>query len=105
MDPNAFVTFDQLKTFMGQLAAVLIVGQALRAAMPTITTYALRLTVIGSATFLNIIIGLLDAALVGGLGWVDLGMIFLMAPLNGLIVALAAMKAAEFVKGSASTPS
>lgn len=101
MDPNAFVNFDHLKTFAGQLAAVLAVGQAIRAARPAITTYALRLAVVLSAVVLNIAVSLLAAVNWSDAYWRDAGMILLMAPLNGLAVALAAMKAAEFFKGEA----
>lgn len=103
MDPNAFVTFDQLKSFTGQIAAVLAIGQTIWAAWPGLSTYRLRLAVVLSAVCLNAIVGALDATIVNAWAWRDFGMIALMAPVNGLVVALAAMKVAEFLK-SASRP-
>ena len=95
MEPGAFITLDTLKTLAGQVLAVGMVTQAVRSAAPTLSTYTLRLVCVTTAI-----------ALQGILSW-HAGMgapAYALAVLNGAMVALSAMKAAEFVKGDPAAP-
>ena len=89
---NGFITFDQLKTFAGQLFAVTAIGQVVKSSYPAISTYLLRAVVLAAAIGVNVGVALS----LGAGGWLST---YLMAPLNGLMVALAAMKASELIKG------
>lgn len=87
-----FITVDQLKTFPGQLLAVLFLVQAVKATVPKIPTYWLRLASVVAAIGVNLSV----SVYMGAGGWLAT---YLMAPLNGLVVALAAMKSSELIKG------
>lgn len=95
---EGFITIDQLKTFAGQLLVVTAIIQAVKASYPTISTYLLRLSAILAAIGVNIAVGVY----LGAGGWLAT---YLLAPMNGLFVALAAMKATELIKNKAETPS
>ena len=94
---DGFMTFDQLKTFAGQLLVVTAIAQALKSSYPTISTYLLRLAVVLAAIGVNVAV----AVSVGAGGWLST---YLLAPINGLMVALAAMKASELIKGDKNGP-
>jgi len=91
MPTEGFITFEQLTTFPTQVYAVLLITQAVKALRPQIGTYWLRFT----AFFVGIDVALAVTLLAGAWTWQAL----LLAPMNGLIVALTAMKTAEFIKG------
>ena len=89
---EGFITFDQLKTFAGQLFVVTAIGQTIKSAYPAISTYLLRAAVVVAAIGVNVGV----AVSLGGSGWLST---YLLAPINGLMVALAAMQAAQLIKG------
>ena len=89
---DGFITFEQLRTFAGQLLVVTMIAQAIKSSYPAISTYLLRLSVILAAMGVNVAV----AISMGATLWIST---YLLAPVNGLMVALAAMKAAELIKG------
>lgn len=94
---DGFITIDQLKSFAGQLLVVTAIVQAIKASYPTISTYLLRLSAVLAAIGVNIAMALY----LGGGGWLAT---YLLAPLNGLLVALASMKSVELIKGDKTEP-
>lgn len=89
--PSEFFTLAELKGFAGQVMVVVMLTQVVKSAVPTLTIYWIRLVAI--CTGVGLQVGL--AAILGG-GWAS----YLLAPINGALVAFSAMKAAEFLKGS-----
>ena len=92
MEPSAFLTLDTLKTLAGQVLAVGMLTQAVKSAVPTLSTYLLRLVCVAAGI-----------ALQGVLSW-HAGMgapAYALATFNGMLVATSAMKLAELVKGDA----
>jgi hypothetical protein len=88
--PTAFITIDALKTFAGQVVAVVMLTQVVKSSWPRISTYLLR------STAVTIAIGI-HSALVWHSGLPISG--YVLALLNGAAVAMAAMKGAELIKG------
>ena len=89
MEPSAFITLDTLKTLAGQVLAVGMLTQAVKSAVPTLSTYWLRLVCVAGGI-----------ALQGVLSW-HAGMgapAYALSAINGAMVALTAMKGAEFLK-------
>ena len=92
MEPSAFITLDTLKTLAGQVLAVGMLTQAVKSAVPTLSTYWLRLVCVTGGI-----------ALQGVLSW-QAGMgaaAYALAAINGALVATSAMKMAELIKGGA----
>ena len=89
--PDTFLTIATLKSLAGQVGAVLLLTQVAKQAWPTLPTYYLRLIAVGTAIVIH-----------GVLNW-HAGMFaddYILSGLNGMLVALTAMKAAEFLKGN-----
>lgn len=93
--PTAFFTLDQLQTLMGQVTVVILMTQLVKSAVPRLPTYYLRLVAVISAIAIQV--GLVA---VGG-GPLSA---YALAPINGAMVALSAMKAAELIKGDTEAP-
>lgn len=87
--PSTFMTLDTIRTLAGQVLVVGMVTQAVRAALPTLSTYWIRGAAIGVGVILH-----------GALVW-QAGMpvsAYVLALANGGFVALTAMKAVELLK-------
>ena len=95
-EPTAFMTLETLKTLMGQVTAVVLATQAVKSAVPRLANYWIRLV----AVMVGIGVQL-------GLGWQSEmpPSSWVLASLNGTLVAMVAMKSAEFLKGSSVSPS
>lgn len=91
MEPSTFLTLDTLKTLAGQLLAIGMVTQMVKATVPAISVYGLRAVAVGIGIALH-------AALVWHSG-MDASA-YVLAFVNGTLVAVAAMKAVELVKGN-----
>lgn len=93
-EPAAFMTLEQLSSFSGQVMIVMMLTQAVKSAVPTILVYPLRLVAV-----------VCGVALHGMLVWrADMPLVaYVLAFVNGLIVAMVAMKSAEMIKGSSET--
>lgn len=92
MEPDTFLTLDTLRTLAGQVLAVGMITQAVKASVPGLATYWIRLVAIGAGIAVH-----------GALVWTA-GMgpgAYALALANGTLVAMAAMKAAELLKGQA----
>ena len=92
MEPTSFITLDTLKTMAGQVLAVVMFTQMVKSTWPTLSTYDLRA--------IAVMVGI---ALHGALQW-HAGLPlsgYALTLMNGIGVALAAMKAAELIKGEA----
>lgn len=88
--PDTFLTLDTLRTLAGQVLVVGMITQAVKASVPALATYWIRLVAIGAGVGLH-----------GALVWTA-GMgpgAYALALANGTLVAMAAMKAAELLKG------
>lgn len=95
MEPSTFLTLDTLTTLAGQVLVVVMITQAVKSAVPTLTIYWLRLVAV--------VVGI---ALHGTLVW-QAGMpmsAYVLALANGTLVALSGMKAVELVKGEPIKP-
>lgn len=95
-EPTAFMTLETLKTLMGQVTAVVLVTQAVKSAVPRLTNYWIRLVAV--AVGIGVQLGLSWQSQMPPEAWV-------LASLNGTLVAMVAMKSAEFLKGSLVPPS
>lgn len=88
--PSTFMTLETLNTLAGQILAVGMITQVVKASVPRLDAYWLRCVAIVSGITIHM-------ALVWNSG-MDISY-YVLAVANGTLVALAAMKAAEFVKG------
>ena len=89
-DVSTFLTLDVLKTPLGQVTAVVLITQVVRASARSVSTYMLRLVAV--ATGIAIHAGLVWQASAGPSAYV-------LAIANGALVAVTAMKTAELIKG------
>lgn len=90
--PGAFLTVDALRTLVGQALAVGMVTQMVRAAVPAMSTYRLRLVCIGTAILLPL-----------ALSWGPVAT-YVVLVMNGVLVGMTAMKTVETIKGDKPTP-
>lgn len=90
MEPNAFMDLDTLKTLAGQVLAVGMVTQMVKASVPNLSTYLVRLTSISIAIVLHIILVWQSEMRASE---------YMLAILNGTLVAMLAQKGAEYLKG------
>lgn len=90
--PDTFLTLDTLRTLAGQVLVVGMITQAVKASVPWLATYWIRLVAIGAGIGLHV-------ALVWTAGMGPGA--YALALANGTLVAMAAMKAAELLKGEA----
>lgn len=88
--PSAFMTTETLKTLAGQVAVVLMATQVVRSALPWVSTYWLRL--------IASVAGIAVHAAVAP-PWGGGPTTYVLTLVNGTVVALAAMKVAETLKG------
>lgn len=95
MEPTTFMTLDTLKTLMGQVTAVVLVTQMVKSAAPDLSNYLLRLVAV--LTGIVVHLGLVWQSGMPPAAWV-------LGTLNGTMVAMAAMKAAELIKGDPGQP-
>lgn len=87
---EAFMTLEMLRSFSGQVAAVLLVTQLCKSAVPALATYWLRFVAVGTGI-------LVHGMMAWSAGWTP--PMYLLGVMNGVVVAMAAMKAAELIKG------
>lgn len=89
-EPTVFLTVEALNTIAGQTMVVGMVTQAVKSFVPTLTIYRIRAVAIVSGIAIH-----------SGLVW-KAGMdmdAYILALVNGILVAMSAMKMAEMIKG------
>jgi len=95
MEPTAFLTLEVLRSLAGQVMAVMMVTQVVKAAAPALSTYTLRLVCVVTGIVVH-------GVLVWQAGMAPAGYVLALA--NGALVAMSAMKAAELIKGETPPP-
>ena len=89
-EPSVFLTLETLKTLAGQVMAVGMVTQVVKASFPILSTYLLRLSCVVTAIVLHLVLVWQSGMTISA---------YALASLNGVLIAMSAMKAAELVKG------
>lgn len=87
--PTAFITAETLRTLAGQVMAVIIVVRIVKAALPDASTYWLRASAILSGITVHEL-----AVWQRGMPAID----YALAGVNGMLVALTAMKCVEMLR-------
>lgn len=90
MEPSTFMTLETLKTLAGQVLAVGLFTQMLKASVPNLSTYLIRLAAVVIAVTLQILLIWQSEMRASA---------YALAVINGALVAASAMKAAEMIKG------
>lgn len=90
MEPSTFMTLETLKTLAGQVLAVGLFTQMLKASVPNLSTYLIRLASVVIAVTLQVVLIWQSEMRASA---------YALAVINGALVAASAMKAAEMIKG------
>ena len=90
MEPDTFMTLETLKTLAGQVLAVGLFTQMLKASVPNLSTYLIRLASVVIAVTLQVVLIWQSEMRASA---------YALAVINGALVAASAMKAAEMIKG------
>jgi hypothetical protein len=97
VDPTAatqFISLKELSSFSGQMLVASTFAEVFKRIIPDMDDWMNRILITASAVVVNFVATISQTMPIGGQAWVGL---FMLCIINGFVIALASMKAIEFI--------